>query len=169
MIRWILTNFALTTLIVGLIVGLIYSTAKITKIDKLRIIIINVIFFNIGLNNVHNFIAHAFFGDEIAKFIGWQNSPFQLEVAFASLGMALGAFWAFRREFEAWVTIFLTYSGFLWGAAGGHIYQIIVNHNFASGNAGIIFYMDIISPLVILLLLITYKHFAKQEIVSQTT
>ena len=157
MIRWILTNFALITLLAGLIIGLLYSLNIITMRNKLRIIILNIIFFNIGLGNLHNFIAHAFFGDEIAKFIGWQNSPFQLEVAFASIGIALGAFWAFRRGFEAWVTIFLAYAGFLWGAAGGHIYQMILTQNFAPGNAGSVFYMDIISPLVLLLLLIAYK------------
>ena len=157
MIRWILTNFAFTTLVTGLIIGILCSSNKTVMTDKLRAIIINIIFFNIGLGNLHNFIPHAFFGDEIAKFIGWQNSPFQLEVAFASLGLTLGAFWAFRRGFEAWVTIFLAYAGFLWGAAGGHIYQIVLTQNFAPGNAGSVFYMDIISPLVLLLLLIAYK------------
>ena len=47
------------------------------------------IFFNIGLNNLYNFVMHVFYGDMAAKFIGWEQSPFQLEVGFASLGFAV--------------------------------------------------------------------------------
>ena len=39
-------------------------------------------------------------------------------------------------------------SMFLLGAAGGHIYQMITAHNFAPGNAGIIFYTDILIPII---------------------
>src|SRR4026207_1293109 len=42
--------------------------------------------FAIGINNLINFIFHVFFGETSAKFIGWENSPFQAEVGFASLG-----------------------------------------------------------------------------------
>ena len=34
------------------------------------------------------------------------------------------------------------------GAAGGHVYQMIAAHNFAPGNAGVIFYTDILIPAV---------------------
>jgi hypothetical protein len=37
---------------------------------------------------------------------------------------------------------------FLWGAAGVHIYQMIATRNFAPGNAGIIFYRDILAPII---------------------
>src|SRR4029077_21050720 len=37
---------------------------------------------------------------------------------------------------------------FLWGAAAGHVYQMIAAHHFAPGNAGVIFYSDILVPLV---------------------
>ena len=33
------------------------------------------------------------------------------------------------------------------GAAVGHIQQMVTTHNFAPGNAGIIFYLDILIPL----------------------
>lgn len=34
------------------------------------------------------------------------------------------------------------------GAAVGHVQQMIASHNFAPGNAGVIFYTDIAIPLV---------------------
>ncbi len=41
---------------------------------------------------------------------------------------------------------------FLLGAAAGHVAQMITAHNFAPGNAGAIFYTDILIPLIGLLL-----------------
>ena len=32
-------------------------------------------------------------------------------------------------------------------AAAGHVYQMITAHNFAPGNAGIIFWSDVLLPL----------------------
>lgn len=42
---------------------------------------------------------------------------------------------------------------FLWGAAGGHIYQIITEHNMAPGNAGIMLWSDIFLPVIGFILL----------------
>ena len=39
-------------------------------------------------------------------------------------------------------------SFFLLGAAGVHIYQMITARNFAPGNAGIIFWTDILVPAI---------------------
>ena len=38
--------------------------------------------FAVGISNLINFVFHVFFGDTAAKFIGWDNSPFQAEVGF---------------------------------------------------------------------------------------
>ena len=53
--------------------------------------------FAIGINNLINFVFHVFFGDVAAKFIGWENSPFQAEVGFASLGVELRELLRSRR------------------------------------------------------------------------
>jgi hypothetical protein len=83
-----------------------------------------------------------------ASFIGWEDSPFQLEVGFASLGFAAIGFLAFRGSFDLRLAAIVGPACFLWGAAGGHVYQMITAHNFAPGNAGIIFYSDILVPIV---------------------
>ncbi len=44
---------------------------------------------------------------------------------------------------------------FLLGDAAGHVHQMIVAGNFAPGNAGPVFYLDIILPLVTAVLLAT--------------
>jgi len=42
-------------------------------------------------------------------------------------------------------------------AAGGPLYQIIAHHNFAPGNAGAMFWLDIIMPAIGLALLIAWR------------
>ncbi len=104
------------------------------------------LFFCVGVSYFYNFVVHTFFGEVSAQFIGWANSPFQLEVGFASLGYAVVGFIAFRKNWWLRVAAVVGPGLFMLGAAGGHVYQMIVAHNFAPGNAGIMFYSDLFLP-----------------------
>ena len=88
-----------------------------------------------------------------AKFIGWAPSPFQFEVGVASLGIAICGFLAFRASWPFRAATLIVPIVFNLGAAAGHIYQMIAFHNFASGNAGIMLWSDIIFPVVSVVLL----------------
>jgi hypothetical protein len=148
---FVLSNFPLTFLVVGLIVSLIAIAWSPGPVDAATIVeklITWHVFFAVGLSNLYNFVCHVFFGKMAAAFIGWADSPFQFEVGMASLGFAAVAFTAAFRSFDLRLAAILGPSLFLLGAAAGHIYQMVTEHNFAPGNAGIIFYMDIIIPLV---------------------
>ena len=102
---------------------------------------------------------HVFFGDVAAHFIGWDQSPFQAEVGFASLGFAVVGLLAFWSKVEFRAATVIAPALFLWGAAGGHIYQMIVARNFSPGNAGIIFWTDVFIPLIAFILLrLQYKY-----------
>lgn len=83
-----------------------------------------------------------------ASFIGWKQSPFQAEVGFASLGFAVVGFLAFRDNFGLRLAAILGPGLFVWGAAGGHIYQMVTTDNLSPGNAGIIFWTDIFLPVL---------------------
>ncbi len=111
------------------------------------------VFWVIGVSFLVNFVFHAFFGRMSAAFIGWPDSPFQFEVAMASLGFSAVGFLAARRSFDLRLAAIAGPAVFLLGAAAGHAYQMITAHNFAPGNAGVIFYADIGLPLFGLLLL----------------
>jgi hypothetical protein len=106
------------------------------------------IFFSLGVSFLYNFIMHVFFSEVAASYIGWQTSPFQKEVGFASLGFSAVAFVAFRGGFAARLAAILGPACFLWGAAAGHVAQMVEAHNYAPGNAGVIFYTDILVPLI---------------------
>jgi hypothetical protein len=55
---------------------------------------------------------------------------------------------AFKGSFDMRLAAVVGPACFLWGAAGGHVYQMITAHNFAPGNAGVIFYSDILVPVM---------------------
>jgi hypothetical protein len=103
---------------------------------------------SVGIGYLYNFIIHAFFGEMVAHFIGWADSPFQLEVAFASLGFSAVGFFAFKNTIAVRFAAVLGPAMFLWGAAGGHIYQMFTASNFAPGNAGSVLYTDILLPVI---------------------
>jgi Family of unknown function (DUF6790) len=69
-------------------------------------------------------------------------------VGMASLGFAVVGVLAAWRGFEMRLAAVVGPAIFLLGAAAGHVHQMIAAHNFAPGNAGIVFYMDIVVPLV---------------------
>lgn len=73
------------------------------------------------------------------------QSPFQLELAFASLGVAVMSFLLYgpRRELRGKVAVVIATAIFAYGAAGGHVYQIVVNHDYAVNNSGLLLFMDI--------------------------
>ena len=155
-IRLALSNFPLTFLILGLIVALLslVLSKKPRTSDRIREkIFANFLLFALGISFFYNFVMHVFFGAMSARFIGWQNSPFQAEVGFASLGFAVVAFLAVRGCHGLRVGAVVGPAFFLLGAAAGHIREIVVAHNFAPGNAGVMLYMDVLIPVMGLALL----------------
>jgi len=155
-IAFVLGNFTLTFFVLGLLVSA--AALWFTQQPRTSPIIIEALFsyfllFSIGVANFYNFVMHVFFGEMSAHVIGWADSPFQAEVGFASLGFAVVGFLAFKGSFGLRLAAVVGPACFLWGAAGVHIYQMITEHNFAPGNAGVIFYSDILVPIVGLIFL----------------
>jgi hypothetical protein len=150
-IAFVMGNFTLTFFVIGLIASAI-CLARAPKLLTAPVIVEALlkwfIFFSMGVSYIYNGIFHVFFGDLAASYIGWANSPFQLEVGFASFGFGVIGLIATWRGFDMRLAAILGPSIFLLGAAGGHIYQMITAHNFAPGNAGIIFWSDIFLPVI---------------------
>ena len=157
-----IANYFMSFLIIGVLAGLI------SLISKPKPLTINVIaealfsyylLFTIGINNLVNFVSHVFFGDFSAEFIGWPNSPFQAEVGFASLGVGIAGVIAFKASLPFRFATLIPPAAFGWGAAAGHIYQMIVARNFSPGNVGVVLPMGIVIPIVgFLFLWLSYKH-----------
>lgn len=148
---FVLGNFTLTFLVLGLIaagISLWLRRSTLTSALVVEGLFAYFILFSVGISFFYNFVFHVFFGDMAAYFIGWAQSPFQAEVGFASLGFSMVGFLAFRGAFGTRAAAVVGPALFLLGAAGGHVYQMIVAHNFEPGNAGVIFYTDIGIPII---------------------
>jgi hypothetical protein len=145
-ITFVLSNFPLTFLVIGLLTAAVQVWAFQRPVAES--FLAQYLLFAVGLTFLYNFVMHVFFAEMAAKFIGWANSPFQYEVGYASLGFGVVAILAHRKGFEMRLAAILGPALFLWGAAGGHIYQMVTAHNFAPGNAGVIFWADIFVPIL---------------------
>ncbi len=149
-VTFVMSNYSLSFLLLGLIVSLVAISRFGNSIDQ-RLVIEKLlawyVFFSIGIDNFYNFVMHVFFGRMSAAFIGWADSPFQFEVGTASLGYAAVGLLAAFRSYDLRLAAVLGPSIFTLGAAVGHIVQMVSAHNFAPGNAGIIFWTDIFIPL----------------------
>jgi hypothetical protein len=155
-IKFVLSNFTLEFLALGLVfsgVAIARAPRPVSAAMVVEKLLSWHVFFAIGASYLYNFVAHVFFGKSIAAFIGWADSPFQLEVGMASLGFAVVGFIAAFASFDLRLAAILGPSIFTLGAAVGHIRQMIEIHDFAPGNAGVIFWTDILIPLVGFILL----------------
>ncbi|WP_454780436.1 DUF6790 family protein [Legionella sp. WA2022007384] len=155
-------NPTVTFFILGLLFSLAGWLIQSRPMDKVKII--EIIFswfllFNIGLSFIFNFIMHVFFGDFTAQFIGWPQSPFQMELGFVSLGIAINGIISFRSNIAFRAATIIAPAVFLWGAAAVHLSQMFTAHNFEPGNAGTVFWTDILMPaLAFLLLWLQYRN-----------
>jgi hypothetical protein len=134
---------------------------RIAKILLLWLLVIDV-----GLGGLWAFIGHTVFAEQVAQSIGWPaGNPFQTEVAVANLAVgALGilCYWI-RGNF--WTATVIATSIWLLGDATIHVVEIVTAGNYNPGNAGLIFYLDILSPLLLIALLIytgSYKQLTGQ-------
>ena len=164
LVSLVLANYPLVFFALGLIAAAI-SLQRSPEPAKARLIVEKLlawhVFFAIGLYFFYNFVMHSLFGKMSARFIGWQDSPFQFEVATASLGFAVVGLYAAFRGFEARVAAIAGPAMFNLGAAAGHVYQMVTAGNFAPGNAGLIFWMDIATPVFGAVLLVLSARVAR--------
>lgn len=128
--------FCLLLALVFSLVNIIFLKKPRTAGNVIEIILLYLFVFQIGLMSFIAFIAHVFRGPEIAALVGWQpGSPFQYEVGMMNLGLAVLGFlciW-FRKEF--WLATAIIAAVTMAGCGVGHVREIIVNNNWAPGNA----------------------------------
>ncbi len=124
--------------------------------EILETILLFMLFFNVGIGGLIAFAGHAFRADQVAARIGWPaGSPFQFEVAVANLAIGvigILSVW-FRRDF--WLAASIVYMVFLFGAAAGHINEMLLKGNYSEYNTGaFLFAGDIAIPLTLFILVL---------------
>ena len=118
------------------------------KVTFMDILISWYLFFYIGVHHLFSAVMLIFFGHTAAKFAGWPFSPFANEVGFANLSYAIMGFIAFKASRPFQNAVLMVVAFFLLGAFSGHLYQLIIAQNFASGNFGLYFWSDLLFPFI---------------------
>jgi hypothetical protein len=146
-------NYMTTCFVIGLIVGAVQvAVARGRRGPGRRSAVVvsgyllnAFLFWAVGIGMAINFVMHSVFGDYAAETIGWAQSPFQLELALSSLGFAIIAIIIHRRrsQFSAKAAVIIGVAVMGLGAAAGHVYQMIVNHDYAVNNTGLLLGSDI--------------------------
>lgn len=150
LIRFVVSNYFAVFFIISLIVAW-FKVKKSSRIESgkniYEIYLSEFMLYTVGWCNIVNFVFHVFFGEMSAGFIGWEDSPFQAEVGYASLGMGIAGIMSYKRDFSFRLAALIAPVIFYLGAAGGHIYEMVAYHNFSPGNVGLVLPFDIIIPL----------------------
>jgi putative SOS response-associated peptidase YedK len=148
-IWFVLSNLPGFLLILALIIAAIRRDRRTTAERFLSWILL----LPIGVTGIWAAIFHIFLPQVAAADIGWQVSPFQYEVGVADLAFGVAACVAFWASLSYKAAAVLVSSIALLGDAVGHIRQMLVAGNFAPGNAGVVFWTDIIVPVLAIVLL----------------
>ena len=154
-------------LVLGLVVGAVHlyldkqprTKGRVAEIFLLWLLVIPV-----GIGDVFNFIGHTVFADATAASIGWPaGNPFQSEVGVANLSVGVLGILCYWMRGNFWVATVIGFSVWYLGDAVVHIRSIVVEANYASNNAGVTFYLDILIPVILIALLAYYRHVSRHE------
>lgn len=115
----------------------------------------------IGIASIFGAAYHVFDGKETAESIGfvpWNETgtyAFQYENAMGDLAVGvvgLLCFWIRDRRFWLAAVIFAVI--LFWGDAVGHVYQMVEHDNHAPDNSGMVLWLDILNPAVLIVLFV---------------
>jgi hypothetical protein len=109
----------------------------------------------LGLGYIYAGMGHLFVADKVAESIGWPvGSPFQREVGMWDAAMGIVGLLCLKfRDTGFWTATVLGAGIFSVSAGLGHVYEMVVNGNYAPNNAGPVMYMDLFYPVFLIVLL----------------
>src|SRR5829696_5746091 len=154
-------------LVLGLVVGAVHVYLDKRPRTKGRIAQIFLQWFlvvTVGLVSVVFFFSHTVFADTTAASIGWPaGNPCQSEVAVANLTIGTLGILCYWIQGNFWTATVVAFSVQWLGAAVVHIRDIVVAANYAPNNAGMTLYLDILMPVILIALLVYYRHVSGHE------
>lgn len=146
-------------------IHLFFSNQIKTKKYIVEILLSYLLLFGWGIGGINAFMGHVFFPKQTAALIGWvAETTFQFEVGIANLSLGiLTLLCMYIRMKHFWLATIIANTIFDFGAAIGHIRQMVVANNYTAGNAGLYFYYDIIYPMIIIGLFIWLMLLKKEQ------
>ena len=133
---------SMVTLIVAILsvllplLHLAFSKRPRTRQRVVEILLLYALVLDVGVIGLPlGFIPHIFFADETARSIGWApGSPFQFEVGFHDGAWGLLGFLCLWIRGSFWTATGLGWAFFMFGAAYGHLREVLVEGNYAPYN-----------------------------------
>jgi hypothetical protein len=146
-------------------IHLVFDRKARTAKKILEIILTYFLVINVGLGGILAFLGHTFQSDIIAKSIGWPTgNPFQYEVAAANLAFGILGVLCIWLRGGFWLATGIGSTVFLLGAAMVHLRELVLYHNMAVNNAGLILWLDDLTlPILLLCLLIVYNYLKEKK------
>ena len=162
-------NMFLSLLLFGLSIALpifvvIFESQPLKKRDVPGLLLPYALFFNVGCLFFLGFMAQLFYGPQVAREINWSWSPFQYELAFSELALAVQGLISplFRKEF--WLATIIGSVIWLMGASGVHLYSLFFLGNQAISNATFVISWNIFLALWLLALFVLHKTFTSNGV-----
>ena len=153
-IHWLLAQLNVWTILIALIGGSLEVRRQFSWPRWADRTLLWIAFWVLGINGLWGFIYHFFFGEFSAELIGWPNSPFQYEVAYANLTIAILGFsswWLKRRDYL--LAAMVAYISWFFADGLGHAVALVSQNDTAPDNAGTILFTDLLMPVVVAVLL----------------
>ena len=155
----------LVAVIVGIGIHLGRAPKPLTKGGVVEVILLYLFIFYVGVGGLIGALVHVFWGPETARGIGWQpGSPFQFEIGMANLAFGVLGILCIWQRGKFWTATGIGFAVLLLGCAYGHVYEMVVHHDYAPYNAGAgILFNDAVIPVIILVLLGLRAKFSKES------
>ena len=152
LIQLVLTNFGLFMFVIAAFFIIIHKAIVRDRVSNEEIVYRWMALFPLGCTGIYAFIIHVFYPELADATIGWSHSPFEYEVGVADLALGVVAILSFNATFGFRLATVIANVIFLVGAASQHLYLMIMQGNYAVGNAGSWLWMnDLIVPLIMVL------------------
>lgn len=148
--------------IIGFFIHLFVSKEPRTPLRIVRLFLLYQLVFSVGLSSLLAFIGLMFMSDFVALYTGWPACPFEKQLANVNLGYAVLGILCIWKGDEFWLATIIGISIWLVGDGIGHLADAILHGNYAPGNIGVPLYTDIIVPLVLIALYVSYQHLKKR-------
>ena len=159
LVRFLLQDTGVWTLLLALLLGALQTRRQASVSRWAEASLLWIAFWVMGVAGLYGFIAHLLFAPFIAEQIGWPNSPFQFEVAYANLTMGiLGFSCFFYRKRDYLLAAMVAFSSWYFADGVGHVVSLVVDNNQAPSNAGSVLYTDLLTPVVVVVLLWLSRH-----------
>jgi hypothetical protein len=155
-ITWILGNIEVLLFVIALVVAILKlrrARAEHRPVTASYALWGEMIFYVAGIGFIYGGLMHAYNQAMVAPLIGWTPSPFEFELGWMEIALGIVALISLWRGYEMRLAVTIALFVFLWAAAAQHIQQMVVLHNYAPDNTGILLWFnDIVLPAFFVIL-----------------